>query len=299
MSIFTKRSNSVHFSVRTKEAIAGYLFALPSLAGFAMFFMIPFMISFYYCFTEGIGGVRFVGFKNFISLFQSSAFLLASKNTLLFNMISVPLIMIFSFILALLLNSNIKGLAYFRSFFIMPLVIPVASVILVWQVIFNKYGVLNHFISNFGLSPVDWLKSGWSPAVLVLVYIWKNCGYNVVLFITGLNSIPKEYYESARMDGAGGFTCTVKITIPFMFPTGFFVFIMSIINSFKVFREAYLLAGSYPDPRIYLLQHFMNNNFFNLSYQRLTTAAFVMVLAIGFLVFSLFKIESKSGRYIG
>ena len=287
-----------HINLRTREAIAGYVFALPSLAGFALFLLAPFIISLYYCFTEGIGGARFVGFSNFVSLLSSNSFLLAAKNTLIFNFISVPLIIILSLIFALLLNKKIKGQAYFRSFFILPLVIPVASVILVWQIIFNEYGVLNQFLSRFGVGSVDWMRSGWSVGVLVLVYIWKNCGYNVVLFLAGLNNIPKEYYESARIDGAGSFTCLLKITIPFLVPTGFFVFVMSMINCFKVFREAYLLAGSYPDTHIYMLQHFMNNNFFNLSYQRLTTAAFLMTVIITLLVFSLYRVEAKFGRNI-
>jgi multiple sugar transport system permease protein len=293
-----KQKHKFKMDLKSRESIAGILFALPSLAGFALFFMIPFAISLYYCFTEGVGGARFVGFRNFISLLQSNSFLLASRNTLIFNSISVPLIIMVSFLFALLLNGNIKGLSYFRSFFILPLVIPVASVILVWQIMFNEYGALNNFLSGFGVGPVDWMRSGWSVGVLVLVYLWKNCGYNVVLFLAGLNSIPKEYYESARMDGAGPFTCMRRITVPFLAPTGFFVFIISIVNSFKVFREAYLLAGSYPDTHIYMLQHFMNNNFFNLSYQRLTTAAFLMAVVIVLLVFFLFRTESRFGRNV-
>lgn len=285
-------------NLKSKEAIAGYLFALPSLAGFAMFFIIPFAVSLYYCFTEGVGGSKFVGFRNFISLLQSNSFLLAARNTLIFDSVSVPLIIVLSFLFALMLNGNIKGLSYFRSFFILPLVIPVASIILVWQIMFNEYGALNHILSRSGIASTDWMSTGWSIGVLVLVYIWKNCGYNVVLFLAGLGNIPKEYYESARIDGAGPFTCLIRITIPFMVPTGFFVFIISIINSFKVFREAYLLAGSYPDMHIYMLQHFMNNNFFNLSYQHLTTAAFLMAIFIGLLVFFLFKAESRFGRNI-
>lgn len=283
-------------NLKTKEALMGYVFASPSLAGFALFFAFPFLISIYYCFTEGIGGVRFVGLKNFIDLLKSNSFLLASKNTIIFNLISVPSIIMLSLMLAFVLNRKIMGKPYFRMFFIMPLVIPVASVILVWNIIFNEYGILNSFLISLDIAPTDWMQSGWSVLVLALIYLWKNCGYNVVLFLAGLNSIPKEYYESAYIDGANAFTCLRKITIPFLIPTGFFVFIISIVNSFKVFREAYLLAGSYPDTHIYLLQHFMNNNFFSLSYQRLSTAAFLMASMIFLLLFILFKIEARFGR---
>lgn len=289
----------LHTTLKTRQSIAGLVFALPSLSGFALFFAIPFVISLYYCFTQGIGGADFVGFQNFIDLFNSNSFILASKNTIIFNSISVPLIILLSFFLSILLNSRIKGLPLFRSFFILPLVIPVASVILVWNILFNEYGVINNVLIKFGFEGnIDWIRSDQSMWVLVLLYLWKNCGYNVILFLAGLNSIPKEYYESARIDGAGSFACMRNITVPFMIPTGFFVFMMSIVNSFKVFREAYLLAGSYPSLKIYMLQHFMNNNFMNLSYQRLTTAAFIMALVIALLVFLLFRIEARFGRSI-
>lgn len=282
--------------LKTKQSLAGLAFAFPSLAGFAMFFAIPFAISLYYCFTEGIGGSTFVGLKNFSDLLHSNSFLLAAKNTLVFNCISVPLIMLLSLACAILLNRRIKGLAIFRSFFILPMVIPAASIILVWNIVFNEYGVFNKLLVNFGVPGIDWIRSDWSMWILVLLYIWKNCGYNVILLLAGLNNIPKEYYEAAHIDGARPIDCLLKITIPFLIPTGFFVFIVSIVNSFKVFREAYLLAGSYPTLKIYMLQHFMNNNFLNLSYQRLTTAAFLMAVIVGLLVFTLYRIEARFGR---
>jgi multiple sugar transport system permease protein len=285
--------------IKTKEALTGYAFALPILAGFTMFFLVPFIISIYYCFTEGIGTVKFAGLKNFQSLISSKSYLLAAKNTLMFNTVCVPLIMGISLLFAIILNKKLKGISVFRSFFVLPLVIPVASVILVWNIMFDQYGVLNKFLMFLHITPVDWMRSRWSFWVLMLIYIWKNCGYNVVLFLAGLNGIPKDYYEAARIDGAGRFSCFKAVTLPLLIPTGFFVFIISIINSFKVFREAYLMAGNYPYKDIYMLQHFMNNNFFNLSYQRLTTAAFLMALFILLLVVVLFKFESRYGRNLG
>jgi multiple sugar transport system permease protein len=237
-----------------------------------------------------------VGLKNFESLLRSESFLLAAKNTLIFNAIGVPLIMLLSLGFALLLNTGIKGLSFYRSCFILPLVVPVASVILVWQILFHEHGALSQLLQHFGLPAVDWINSKWSLAVLVLLYIWKNCGYNVVLFLAGLNSIPREYYESARIDGAGLWTCFTQITLPFITPTGFFVLVLSIINSLKVFRESYQLAGNYPDMHIYMLQNFMNNNFANLNYQRLSAAAFLIFVVIGLMVLVLFRFESRIGR---
>ena len=278
------------------EALAWILFALPSLSGFALFFVIPFFMSLYYCFTEGISGTRFVGFRNFESLLKSESFLLAAKNTLIFNAVAVPLIMVLSLGFAMLLNTGIKGLPFYRSCFILPLVVPVASVILVWQILFNEHGALSQLFQFFGLPAVDWINSQWSVAVLVLLYTWKNCGYNMVLFLAGLNSIPREYYEAARIDGAGFWTCFTRITLPFLAPTGFFVLVLSFVNSLKVFRESYQLAGNYPDMHIYMLQNFMNNNFTNLNYQRLSSAAFLMFAIISLMVLVLFRLESRLGR---
>ncbi len=291
-----KRTHGLPIKIKTSEALAGLVFALPSLAGFVLFFVAPFLLSLYYCFTEGIGGTQFVGLKNFQSLFQSSSFILALKNTLCFNALCLPLIIIVSLGFALLLNTKIKGLPFFRSIFILPLVIPVASVILVWQIVFHEQGVLNSLTALLGIPPIDWIKSEGALAVLILLYIWKNCGYNMILLLAGLNNIPKEYYESAHMDGAGPFLCFRKITLPYLAPSGFFVLVISIINSFKVFRESYQLAGNYPHKSIYMLQNFMNNNFQNLSLQRLSTAAFLMFIIISLLVSILFKIESRIRR---
>jgi multiple sugar transport system permease protein len=282
-----------------KGSFNGLCICASYTCGFTVFFLVPFIISIYYCFTEGIGNVKFVGLKNFNSLLGSKSFLLAAKNTFMFNIISVPLIMAISLMFAVMLNKKLKGVSFFRSFFILPLVIPVASVILVWNIVFDRYGVLNKLLLFFHITPVDWMRSRWSFWVLMLIYVWKNCGYNVILFLAGLNGIPRDYYEAARIDGAGRFACLKAVTIPLLVPTGFFVFIISIINSFKVFREAYLMAGNYPYKDIYMLQHFMNNNFYNLSYQRLTTAAFLMAMFILLLVTVLFKFEARSGRNLG
>jgi len=277
--------------------IIGGVFALPIVVGFVLFFAAPFLASLYYCFTKGLGGTEFVGLENFIHLIESDSFRLATANTVKFIFISVPVIIMLALILALLLNRKGKDISCFKTFFILPLVIPVASVILFWNIVFDEYGILNGILSSFVMwQPIDWLNTGWSFYILVTLYVWKNCGYNIILFLAGLNNIPEEYYEAARIDGGGRLICFFKITVPFLIPTGFFVFIISIINSFKVFREAYLIAGNYPYFDIYMLQHFMNNNFQNLNYQRLSTAAFLMMIVVFILVFILFRFENKISK---
>ncbi|GKX65053.1 carbohydrate ABC transporter permease [Inconstantimicrobium mannanitabidum] len=282
--------------LRNKEAMAGYFFIAPSIIGYLIFFGVPFIISLYFCFTKGIGDVEYVGFQNFIDLLSSETFQLAAKNTLYFNVVSVPLNLCISLVMAVVLNSKLKGISYFRTIFVMPLVIPSASVVLVWQIFFHSSGVLNDFLSIFGYKSTDWLNSPWAFNILVLFYIWKNCGYNIIIFLAGLNSISQHYYEAAYIDGCGKFKSFCKITIPMLMPTTFFVFVFSIINSFKVYREAFMLGGNYPHSSIYMLQHFMNNNFYNLNYQRLSTAAFLVFIFIALLVYILLKFEKRYGE---
>ncbi|EPY2273535.1 carbohydrate ABC transporter permease [Clostridium sporogenes] len=280
-------------NLKKRESITAYIFALPSIIGFLLFFCIPFIISLVYCFTQGVGDIEYVGFQNFVDLFQNDAFILAFKNTLIFNAVSVPLVMIISLGITLILNSKIKKGSFFRTVLTFPLIIPLASVALVWQIFFRQTGVVNGVLLKFGIMGPNWLKTKWSFYILILLYVWKNCGYNMIIFLAGLNNVPKEYYEAASIDGCGKINMFFKITLPLILPTIFFVFIISIINSLRVYREAYLLSGQYPDPSIYMLQHFMNNNFTNLNYQRLSTASVIVFILVAVLVYSLFKIQKK------
>jgi multiple sugar transport system permease protein len=287
-------------SLKGGRSMEGVLFLAPSLTGFLVFFFIPFIGGLYYAMVDSPIGGRFVGLDNFRKLLSNESFLKAATNTIRFTTISVPLILVLSLGLALLLAQKIPHSSLFRTIFIMPLVIPVASVVFVWQCLFDYNGWLNgliHSLDGFaGLAPVDWMKTGLARAVVVIVYIWKNIGYNMVLFLAGLQNIPGEYYESAGMDGAGAWRKFRGITLIYLMPTTFFVFVISVINSFKVFRETYLIAGEYPHDSIYMLQHYMNNMFSSLDYQKLTSAAFLMTAVIALLVYLLFSLERRINR---
>lgn len=294
------RSQLKRKSLNGSKNLIGLLFLAPSLAGFLVFYLIPFAGGIYYSLVDSPIGGSFVGLKNFADLLGNENFLKASTNTAVFSVISVPLIIVLSLGLAMMLNQKIPHSGTFRTIFIIPLVIPVASVVFVWQSIFDYNGWLNGLISSLGgflgLAPVDWMKTELARGVVIIVYVWKNIGYNMVLFLAGLQNIPREYYESADIDGAGKWRKFTGITLVFLTPTTFFVFIMSIINSFKVFRETYMISGQYPHSSIYMLQHYMNNMFATLDYQKLTSAAFIMAAAISLLVLALFSVERKISR---
>ncbi|HEX7755262.1 MAG TPA: sugar ABC transporter permease [Niabella sp.] len=282
----------------TNNRCLTWLFLGPSLVGFAFFYLLPFVAGFYYSLVDSPSNGTFVGIHNYAALLKNPSFLLALSNTAKFTVICVPLNMALSLGAALLLNRKIRGRNLFRTIFITPLVIPVASVVLVWQSFFDLNGVLNSLIHALGYQPVDWLKTDWSRVVILVVYLWKNIGYCMILFLAGLQDIPVEYYEAARMDGAGRFQEFFRITLVYLTPTTFFVFVISIINSFKVFRETYLIAGDYPQNNIYMLQHYMNNMFLALDYQKLTSAAFIMAAFIVAVVFLLFRVERKISKLI-
>lgn len=280
--------------LKNRYSLTGVALILPFLAGFVLLYLIPFVWSIQKTFTAGVGWMRFVGLWNYSDLFHSSAFRLAARNTLRFIGIGTPLLMALSFALALALYRKFRGASFFRSAFLMPLVIPVAATVTVVQAFFGDGGLTNQLLEALGLPVKSWLNSERAFPLLIGLYIWKNCGYNMVLFLAGLSAIPQDFHDAAACEGASPGYILRHITLPLMVPNFFFVFVISVINAFKSFREAYLLGGSMPNKSIYMLQHFMNNNFTNLNYPRLCTAALLIFLLIFLLVLLLFRIKSKS-----
>ncbi|MBD2848077.1 sugar ABC transporter permease [Paenibacillus sp. IB182496] len=273
---------------------AAWLLA-PSAIGFSLFYLVPFALGIWESFTDGAGAGRsqYVGLRNYDALLHSSAFRQAAANTLLFTSVGVPLLIALSLGLALLLNRPLFLREGLRTSIVLPLVVPVASTVTIWQIFFDWNGTLNAWLHGLGLERIDWLQSDWSLGAVAVMYIWKNIGYNMILFLAGLQSIPRTYYETASIEGAGPVHRFFRITLVYLTPTLFFVILISTINSFKVFREAYLLAGDYPYDRLYMLQHYMNNMFASLDVQKLTAAATLMLVCIGVLVLVLLGLERR------
>ena len=282
--------------IRLKDRISAWLFLLPSFAGVMVFFVAPFFVVIYYSTIDNIINRESVGLANIKALLANSAFRDAAKNSLSFSLMAVPLAIILSLLMALALESNIPLKSRFRTFFLSPLMVPTASVLLIWQVLFDHHGVVNEWIKLIGKNPVDWLKSDYSQIVVLLLFLWKNLGYNMILFMSALAAIPRDVLEVAELDGASGFKKFFKIKLKFITPTIFFVGIMSLINSFKVFREVYLLTGDYPYETLYMLQHFMNNKFSSFDYQMLSAAAIIMAVVIVAIIGALFYAENRFGK---
>ena len=279
-----------------KRRLGGDLFLFPSLVGVCIFMVIPFFVVIYYSMIDNPIRKNFVWFENFGRILENSAFRLAAVNTLKFSAVAVPLAVVLSLLLAMMLMSNIPGKTQLRTFYLSPLMVPVASVVLIWQVLFDFNGVVNEWFMSFGFDKIDWMKSDYAQIVIVLLFLWKNLGYNMIIFMATLSSIPKEIIEVALLESATKWQIFWQIKIRYLASTIVFVTIMSLINSFKVFREIYLMTGDYPYDSLYMLQHFMNNTFRSLDYQKLSSAAILMSLVMVVIIAILFFFENKMGK---
>ncbi|MCR5664940.1 MAG: sugar ABC transporter permease [Oscillospiraceae bacterium] len=279
-----------------RDFLKSLCFLMPSLLGVGVFFIVPFGVVVYYSLIDGPSGSHFVALENYRKLFSNSAFLLAAKNTAIFSAMAVPLAVVLALMLALMLECRIPLKSHFRTFFLSPMMVPVASVVLIWQVVFNYHGTANELLQLFGADKIDWLLSEKARLVVLLLFLWKNLGYNMILFMANLSNIPKELLEVADVEGASEAYKFFSIKLRYLSPTLLFVTILSLISSFKVFREVYLLAGAYPYDPIYTLQHFMNNTFGYLDYQKLSAAAVLMAVVMVVIIAFLFLAEHLYGK---
>ena len=275
-----------------KGLIGDLSFIIPSICGVSIFVLIPFVDVLRRSFMN-VGGNRFVLFDNYIAIFQNAAFQLAFKNTVKFMAICIPILILFSLTVAVFLNSGYKIAGYLKTAYLVPMAIPVASVVLIWRIFFHESGYFSGLLNQLGMQGQDWMNTKSAFWVLVFSYVWKNLGYNIVLWMAGLTSIPDTLYEAARADGAGPFACFRYITMPQLMTTLYTVTVLAFLNSFKVFREAYLVAGDYPDESMYLLQHLFNNWFRDLSLDKMSAAAVVIIGMILVLISILQRIWAK------
>ena len=287
-----QKLNSEEAKIKRKSA----LFLAPSMIGVALFFVLPCLVVIFYSVVNNPIQHKFVFLKNFVNVWNNAAFRLAAGNTFKFSLIAVPLVVVLSMALAFALDSAIPYKSQIRTLLLSPMMVPIASVVLIWQVLFHYNGVANEFIKFFGGKQIDWFKSDYALVVLVFLFLWKNLGYNMILFMSAIANIPKEIIEVAQIEQAKRWQIFLFIKTRYLSSTILFVTILSLINSFKVFREVYMLTGDYPYDSLYLLQHFMNNTFNSLDYQKLSAAAIIMSLVMIVLIGLLFIIENYYGK---
>lgn len=278
-----------------REKLIPWILLAPSLTGVSVFILIPFADVVRRSFLQAVGG-RFVGLENYQNVLENTAFRLAAGNTVRFLAVCLPLLLGLSLLFGILLLQAGKRSSLLKSGFLLPMAVPAGSVVLFWQLFFDKNGILNEALQHFGGKGVDYMNTPKAFGVLVAVYLWKNLGYDMILWLSGLMGIPDSLYEAAKMDGAGGWKCFLHITCPLLPPTAFLTGILSLVNAFKVFREAWMIAGNYPHDSIYMLQNLFNNWFLKLDMQKMTAAAVMLAVVLGCILIGSQKIEEKWGQ---
>ena len=271
-----------------------WLLLLPGLAGLMLFYVVPFFGGIYFSVTDGTYENNFVGLQNYVQVLQNPMFQLGLRNTWELSLLCAPVIWLMAFILSAMLRTLKEKSTPFRNILLLPYLMPSSAMLLIWTLMFDYGGVVNRLVTAMGLERVLWLEGDALRFPIVLLYVWKNLGFSVVLFASALSAVHPSLYEYAALEGAGWWTQAFRITLPQILPTAFLVFVLAWVNAFKIFKEVYFIGGSYPTQQIYTLQHFMNNMFAKLDYQKVTTAAYLF--AIGVMVLFALMYLSKAVR---
>lgn len=285
--------------MRRREVWEFHLYILPWLIGFTAFTLGPLIYSLIITLTDArmAGDWHFVGFVNYAQMLKDRLFWKGLFNTAYYAFVSVPLGLMVAFALASLLNMKLRGMAFFRTLFYLPSVTAGVAVVLLWGWIFNpSFGLLNYALSLFGVQGPNWLGDPrWAMPAIIIMNLW-NVGSAMIIFLAGLQDIPQQLYESAEIDGANGWTKTMRITVPLISPVAFFNLILGLIGAFQVFTQAYVLTGGGPLESTYVyLLHLYNEAF---RYGRIAYgSALAWVLFFIILLFTLL-IMATSKRWV-
>ncbi|RAK05172.1 carbohydrate ABC transporter membrane protein 1 (CUT1 family) [Halanaerobium saccharolyticum] len=301
-NIFKSSDSGVLTSRNRKTA---YFFLLPNFIGFFVFTLIPIAIAFFLCFVrwDFSNPMRFVGLQNFTYMFTDSTFRIALKNTIFFSLVAVPSTMVISLGLAILLNKIIKGVKFLRTMYFIPYITSMVAVAIVWNMLYSpSMGPINSFLRNVGINnPPGWTAStDWSMIAIIIMSVWKQIGYYMVIYLAGLQGIPSHLYEAATIDGANSWQKFKYITLPMLTPTTFFVSIMLLIGSFKVFTQVMVMTGGGPGRSSNVLVYYIYNQAF--VYNRFGYAsaiAFVLFFIVLAITIFQFKKEEKWVNYTG
>ncbi len=275
-----------------REFWAGIGFILPSLLGFLIFTFIPVLISLYLSFTkwnfmEGWGAIKFTGLTNYIRLFSDDWFLSSYKNNIIFTVVTVPALIVLGLVIATIINKYIWGGGVVRTLIFIPYIASVVAVCAVWMVLLQpSYGPINQFLRALGIeNPPGWLADfKWSLPSIMIIYIWQQVGYYSIVFLAGLKGISEDVYEAARVDGASSIRQFFALTVPLISPTTFFLTIMGIIGSFKVFDQISVLTQGGPGSSSSVMAYYVYRtafDYFDMGYANtLAWALFVLVFLV-------------------
>jgi multiple sugar transport system permease protein len=279
------------------SARAAYFFLAPALSAIFIFFFIPVIAALIISLTDfdiyALGDystVRFIGLSNYIELFDDALFWTALKNTFYYVIVASPLSIVVSLSAAILLNSKlIKLKGIFRLSYFIPVVTTLVAVAIVWRFIYHpRFGIMNYFLSWFDINPVDWLGDPtWAMPAIILMSVWKNFGYNMIIFIAGLQNIPEDLYEAADMEGANGLQKFKSITLPMLAPTTLFVSIITMIGFFQLFAEPYVMTQGGPlNSTLSIVQYMYQEGFrwWNMGYSASIAFVLFFIIFIGTII---------------
>jgi multiple sugar transport system permease protein len=276
-----------------------YLYLLPTMIGLALFSAGAVAASFFMSFTQWdvVSSPEWIWLDNYVGLWHSDLFWEVFWNTIYFISLAVPLSVTCSLALALMVNVELKGVRFFRTAYFLPVVSSMIAVALVWSWIFNpEYGLLNYLLHLFfGVRGPAWLDSTtWALPAMVIVTVWKGLGYSMVIFLAGLQNIPQELHHAATIDGAGSWKRFWRITLPMLSPTTFFVLVITLINSFQVFEQTYVLTKGGPANSTLTMSYYIYQNAFQF-FQMGKAAALSYVLFAAIFVVTLiqFRIQKR------
>ena len=282
-----------------KKLRQAWPFLLPGLAGLLIFYVIPFVGGIWYSVTDGTFENKFVGFDNYVAVWQNPMFRQGMTNTAELSLICAPLLFFLSFVLAAGLHKLRPAGGFFRSSVLMPYLMPSSAILIIWLLWFDYGGPVNRLLTALGGSRIDWLMGAELRVPVVLMFLWKNLGFCLVIFLSALQSIPESLYEYATLEGASFMKQTFRITLPLVIPSAFLVAIMSFVSAFRIFKEVYFIGGAYPEPELYTLQNYMNNMYRNLNYQNVTTAAYIFAVIVFVLFGLLFLSQRRALKRLG
>ena len=279
---------------RRKEILAAYLFLLPSLMGYAIFVAGPMVAAFVFSFFRWdiFTPPEFIGLDNFRSLFRDPRFFIVLKNTLVFVAAAVALLITIGLGIALMINRKIPSILryFFRTTYFFPVIISLASVSIIWQFLLNTdYGPINYYLGKLGFDPVPWLSSSrWALRSIIMLFVWKNLGFYVILFLAGLQGIPRQLYEAAEIDGANNWKKFWSITIFLVSPTIFFATVIALIGAFQLFDAPYIMTQGGPgDATRTIVMYLYLNGFRFLRMGYAITVSIALLLMV--LVFTIFQ----------
>jgi multiple sugar transport system permease protein len=266
--------------LRRRNTLLGWRFILPNFLGFALLTLVPIVVLFYMSLTNWnvFGTANWVGFDNFERLIGDGSFRIAVLNTLYYSALHIPLTFVVALGLALLLNNKLRGVAFFRTAAFFPYITSIVAIAIVWNLLFSPdYGPINEILRFFGMeNPPGWLTSSdWAMPAVVIVSTWRDMGYYMILFLAGLQTVPRELHEAARVDGASTIQRFFNVTLPSLRPTTFFVTVMLTINSFKIFDLILVMTEGGPGQSTLVISQFIYTKGFEESQFGYASAASV------------------------